>query len=64
MKDPVLWEAMAIIAGGSVAGMAEGMTTVNRLRSNYVRQYLARLRYVGIDKQASALHPDLAAVMQ
>ena len=64
MKDPVLWEAMAIIAGGSVAGMTEGMTAVNNLRTHYVRQYLTRLHYVGIQKQESALHPDLAAVLQ
>ncbi len=64
MKDPVLWEAMAIIAGGSVAGMTEGMTAVNKLRTDYVRQYLARLHYVGIQKQESGLHPDLAAVLQ
>ena len=64
MKDPVLWEAMAIIAGGSLAGMAEGMSAVNRLRSDYVRQYLTRLRYAGIQKQESTLHPDLAAAVQ
>lgn len=64
MKDPVLWEAMAIIAGGSVAGMAEGMTAVNKLRTDYVRQYLTRMHYVGIDKQESGLHPDLAAALQ
>ncbi len=64
MKDPVLWEAMAIIAGGSVAGMAEGMTAVNKLRTDYVRQYLTRMHYVGIDKQQSGLHPDLAAALQ
>lgn len=64
MRDPVLWEAMAIIAGGSVAGMAEGMEAVNRLRADYVRQYLARLQYVGIQKQETGLHPDLAAVLQ
>ena len=64
MKDPVLWEAMAIIAGGSVAGMAEGMSAVNRLRSDYVRQYLVRLHYAGIQKQESTLHPDLAAAVQ
>ena len=64
MKDPALWEAMAIIAGGSVAGMTEGMTAVNKLRTHYVRQYLTRLHYVGIQKQESALHPDLAAVLQ
>ena len=64
MKDQVLWEAMAIIAGGSVAGMTEGMTAVNKLRTHYVCQYLTRLHYVGIQKQESALHPDLAAVLQ
>ncbi len=64
MKDPVLWEAMAIIAGGSIQGMADGKAAVDRLRSDYVRQYVRRLQYTGIDKQESALHPDLAAVLQ
>ncbi|MXZ91555.1 MAG: hypothetical protein F4W95_12075 [Chloroflexi bacterium] len=64
LRDTVLWEAMAIISGGSVSGMAEGMAAVSRLRSDYVRQYAARLRCVGIDKQEPALHPDLAAVLQ
>ena len=64
LKDPVLWEALAIIAGGSLSGMTEGMAAVDKLRSDYIRQYLARLRYVGIDKPESALHPDLAAVLQ
>ncbi len=64
MKDPVLWEAMAIISGGSVRGMADGKAAVDRLRSDYVRQYLARLQYTGIDKQESALHPELTAVLR
>ena len=64
LRDATLWEALAIIAGGSVKDMAEGMSAVRRLRSDYVRQYAARLRYVGIDKQESALHPDLAAALQ
>ena len=64
MKDPVLWEAMAIIAGGSIQGMADGKAAVDRLRSDYVSQYVRRLQYTGIDKQESALHPDLAAVLQ
>ena len=64
LRDPVLWEAMAIIAGGSIAGMANGMTVVGRVRSDYVRQYLTRLHYVGINKQASALHPDLVVLVQ
>ena len=64
LRDPVLWEAMAIIAGGSIAGMASGMEQVERLRSGYVRQYLTRLHYAGISKQEGALHPDLAALLQ
>ena len=64
LRDPVLWEAMAVIAGGSIAGMANGMAAVERLRSGYVRQYLIRLRYAGINKQEGALHPDLAALLQ
>ncbi|MYC33267.1 MAG: hypothetical protein F4X64_08835 [Chloroflexi bacterium] len=64
LKDPVLWEAMAIIAGGSVRAMSDGKAPVDRLRSDYVRQYVKRLQYTGIDKQESALHPDLAAVLQ
>ncbi len=64
LKDPVLWEALAIIAGGSLSGIMEGMAAVDKLRSDYIRQYLARLRYVGIDKPERALHPDLAAVLQ
>ena len=64
MKDPVVWEAMAIIAGGSVQGMADGKAAVDRLRSDSVRQYVKRLQYTGIDKQESALHPDLVAILQ
>ena len=64
MKDPVLWEAMAIIAGGAVSEMKNGMVAVRRLRADYIRQYVARLRYVGIGKQENALHPELIEVMQ
>ncbi len=63
LKDPVLWEAMAIIAGGSVSQMKQGMESVNRLRTDYVKQYVARLRYTGIGKQENALHPELIEVM-
>ena len=64
LRDPVLWEAMAIISGGSVGRMSEGKAAVDRLRSDYIREYLGRLQYAGISKQESALHPDLAAVLQ
>ena len=59
-----MWEALAIIAGGSVSAIGMGMMAVSRLRADYIRHYLARLGYVGIDKPASALHPDLAAALQ
>ncbi len=64
LKDPALWEALAIISGGSVPMMAQGKVAVERLRSTYVRQYLKRLQYAGIDKRENALHPDLAAILQ
>ena len=64
LKDPVLWEALAIIAGGSVAAMTAGMAAVARLRADYIRQYLARLNFAGIQKPESALHPDLAAALR
>ena len=64
LRDPVLWEAMAIIAGGSIAGMSDGMATVERTRSSYVRHYLARLHYAGINKLENTLHPDLAAILK
>ena len=40
LRDPVLWEAMAIISGGSVGRMSEGKAAVDRLRSDYIREYL------------------------
>lgn len=64
LKDPALWEALAIIAGGSVAAMTRGMAAVGRLRADYIRQYLARLNYAGIQKRESALHPELAAALR
>lgn len=64
LKDPVIWEALAIIAGGSVSRMGAGMDAVRRLRASYVRQYATRLRYVGIVKDDNALHPDLTAALQ
>ncbi len=39
-RDPVLWEALAIVFGGGVRGMDEGMTVVRQLRRDYVKYYL------------------------
>ena len=60
MKDPVLWEALAIVFGGGVPHMAKGMETVKVLQKQYIEQYLARMRWIGIDKNAENMGPGLA----
>ena len=60
MKDPVLWEALAIIFGGGVRHMAKGMETVKVLQKQYIEQYLARMQWIGIDKNAENIGPGLA----
>jgi hypothetical protein len=54
-RDPVLWEALAIIFGGGVRGMDEGMRTVERLQRDWVRAYLGRLRDAGIEHEAELI---------
>ena len=63
MKDPVLWEALAIIFGGGVANIADGMEVVKRFQREYMEQYLARMKWVGIGKTEDNLTPDLAAYL-
>ena len=60
MRDPVLWEALAIVFGGGVGHMAEGMETVKVLQKQYIEQYLARMQWIGIDKNAENMGPGLA----
>jgi len=61
--DPVLWEALACIFGGGVRGMDEGMAVVAKLRQDYVKSYVARLAWIGIDHHR-ALAPNFAAVLE
>ncbi|PKB82827.1 MAG: hypothetical protein BZY88_03535 [SAR202 cluster bacterium Io17-Chloro-G9] len=63
MKDPVLWEAMAIVFGGGVRHMTEGMETVKVLQKQYIEQYLARMRWIGVDKNIENMAPELAAFL-
>ena len=63
MKDPVLWEALAIVFGGGVRHMAEGMETVKVLQKQYIEQYLARMQWMGVDKDAENMAPELAAFL-
>ncbi len=64
MKDPVLWEALAIIFGGGVSKMVEGMEAVKGLQQRFIEQYLARMKWVGIPKTEENLNPDLAGYLR
>ncbi len=61
MKDPVLWEALAIIFGGGLENISSGMDVVRDLQRRYVNEYMARMQWAGIDKTLANLAPDLAA---
>ena len=64
LRDPVLWEALAIIIGGSVANIARGMTVVDDLKRRYIEDYLKRMQWAGVNKTEANLSPDLAAFLR
>ena len=64
MKDPVLWEALAIIFGGGVANISAGMEVVKDFQQQYIEEYLARMQWVGVGKTEENLAPDLAAYLR
>ena len=49
--DHVLWEALAIIFGGGIKGMDDGMDVVKRLRRSWVNAYLDRLDSSGVPRR-------------
>jgi len=53
LRDPVLTEALAIIFGGSVAGMDEGMKVVRRMLQDFVKTYLSRCKQANLDRSKS-----------
>ena len=61
MKDPVLWEALAIVFGGGLENISSGMEVVKELQKRYVNEYMARMQWAGIDKTLDNLAPGLAA---
>jgi hypothetical protein len=63
MKDPVLWEALAIYIAGSVDHIAEGMAEVKNLQRRYMEEYLTRMKWIGVDKTADNLDQDLAVYL-
>ncbi|CAI8022360.1 hypothetical protein GBAR_LOCUS13146 [Geodia barretti] len=64
MQDPVIWEALAIIFGGGVSNMVEGMEVVKGLQQRFIEQYLARMKWVGIPKTEANLNPGLAVYLR
>ncbi len=64
LKDPVLWEALAIIFGGGLANISSGMEVVKDLQQRYVEGYLARMKWAGIPKTEANLSPDLAVYLR
>ena len=60
MKDPVLWEALAIIFGGGLENISSGMEVVRDLQRRYITEYMARMQWAGIDKTVDNLTPGLA----
>jgi len=63
MQDPVTWEALAIVFGGGVRHMGEGMEMVKVLQRQYIEQYMARMQWIGVDKNVENLAPDLAVYL-
>ena len=64
LKDPVLWEALAIIFGGGLGNISAGMEVVRDLQQQYVEEYLARMQWAGIGKTEQNLSPDLAVYLR
>lgn len=64
MKDPVLWEALAIIFGGGVRDIVAGMEVVKDLQQQYIEQYLTRMKWIGVGKTRDNLNSDLAAYLR
>jgi hypothetical protein len=63
MKDPVLWEALAIIIGGGVQHIETGMVEVKNLQRRYIEEYLTRMKWIGVGKTADNLDSGLAAYL-
>ena len=59
LKDPVLWEALAIIFGGGLPNISAGMEVVKDLQQRYIEGYLARMAWVGVPKTEDNLSPAL-----
>jgi hypothetical protein len=64
LKDPVLWEALAVIIGGGVDNIVRGMAVVEDFKQRYIEDYLRRMQWVGVNKTEANLSADLAAFLR
>lgn len=55
--DPVLWEALAVVFGGGVQHIDEGMAVVRRLQQLWIRTYVERTRAAGVDRRRGLIRP-------
>ncbi len=49
-QDPVIWEALAVVFGGGVRQIDEGMEIVRRLQHDWIRDYLRYTKTAGVDR--------------
>lgn len=56
-RDPVMWEALAIIFGGGTRNIDEGMTTVKRMQRDFVRTYVSRMKQSGLNREPGLIPP-------
>jgi hypothetical protein len=56
-RDPVLWEALAVIFGGGVEHIDEGMQRVRELQRDWVREYVRYTKTAGVDRGPRLIPP-------
>jgi hypothetical protein len=54
-RDHVLWEALAVVFGGGVENIDEGMEIVTRMRRDWVNSYADRIEWTGIARRTNMI---------
>jgi hypothetical protein len=56
-RDPVMWEALAIVFGGGTRNIDEGMKIVKRMQQDFVRTYVSRMKQAGLQREPMLIPP-------
>jgi hypothetical protein len=56
-RDHVLWEALAIVFGGGIEHIDEGMEVVKRLRRDWINSYVDRVEWAGVPRRQGLIRP-------